>query len=298
MGKALFDAYPAVRRLFEEGSDLLGMDFRRLCFEGPDSDLVRTENVQPAITLVALAAAEVLRQEGIVASAAAGHSVGEYAALCTAGVFSFADTMRLVRIRGTAMQAAADRHPGGMAAVLGLDSASVAALNEELQGIGSAAVANYNSPSQVVLTGSADGLEAAVALAKKRGARLVVPLKVSGPWHSPFMAEAQEPIRDALERCGMRAPSVPVRANVSGDSYPQDPSRIREMLVDQIVRPVLWSRSMSGLVADGHRTFVEVGPGTVLTRLMKEISRELAVWSVPDPDGVAKALKAGESLAK
>src|SRR5512134_3244985 len=153
MGKSLFDNYASVKKLFEEASEAVGKNLERLCFEGPEADLARTDNVQPAITLVNLACLRVLREEGVSPSAAAGHSLGEYAALCAAGVFTFADTMRLVQARGAAMQAAAERHPGGMTAVFGLDRAALAAICVEARGAGSVEVANYNSPSQIVLTG-------------------------------------------------------------------------------------------------------------------------------------------------
>ncbi len=296
MGKTFFDAYASVRRLFEEASDATGMDLARLCFEGPEAELVQTGNVQPAITLVDLACFEVLREEGITMTAAAGHSLGEYAALCAAGALSFADTMRLVQRRGRAMQAAAEKYPGSMVAVFGLDVDTLSAICAEVADIGSVEVANQNSPGQVALTGEKEALKRASELAKQRGAKLTVPLKVSGAWHSRFMAEAQEPMRAALEQVDLHPPAVPVMANVTGRAHEGQLAAIRTALVDQIVRPVLWARSMSSLIESGHRVFVEVGPGKVLSGLMKDISRDVKAHMVQDVDTLAKFRSARAEL--
>ena len=282
MGKSLFDSYSSVKRLFEEASEVVGKNFEKLCFEGPEADLVRTDNVQPAITLVNLACLQVLREEGVSPSAAAGHSLGEYAALCAAGVFTFADTMRLVQIRGAAMQGAAERNPGGMTAVFGLDKYTLTAICEELKDAGSVEVANHNSPAQVVLTGAKEALQKAAELAKRKGAKLIVPLKVSGPWHSRFMAEAKDKMKDALQECPVACPSVPVISNVTGDVYPDDAEMIRENLVEQMVSPVLWASSMNRLIQSGHRQFLEVGPGKILTGMMKDINRDAKIMNVQD----------------
>ena len=282
MGTSLFNSYSSVKRLFEEASEVVRKNFEKLCFEGPEVDLVRTDNVQPAITLVNLACLQVLREEGVSPSAAAGHSLGEYAALCAAGVFTFAETIRLVQIRGAAMQEAAERNPGGMTAVFGLDKDTLTAICEELKDAGSVEVANHNSPAQVVITGAKVALQKAAELAKKKGAKLIVPLKVSGPWHSRFMAEAKHKMKDALQECPVACPSVPVISNVTGDVYPDDAEMIRENLVEQMVSPVLWASSMSRLIQNGHRHFLEVGPGKVLTGLLKDINRDAKIMNVQD----------------
>jgi [acyl-carrier-protein] S-malonyltransferase len=288
MGSILFNSYPAVRRLFEEVSEDAGMDFAKLCFEGPEPELMRTSNAQPAITLVNLACVQVLRDESVSPSAAAGHSLGEYAALCAAGVFTPVETMRLVRIRGAAMQAAAERHPGAMTAVFGLDQTALAAVCEEARSVGCVEVANVNSPSQVVITGEKEALHKAAELAKKRGAKLAVPLKVSGPWHSRFMAEASAPMREALAQCAVSRPSIPVIANVTADVYPDDPGAIREALIAQLVSPVLWYDSVQRLANDGHRLFIESGPGKVLSGLMRDIFREGRMLVMQTADDLAK----------
>jgi len=288
MGKGLFDNHASVKRLFDEASEVLGKNLAKLCFEGPEADLVRTDNVQPAITLVNLACLQLLREQGIVPSAAAGHSLGEYAALCAAGVFTFADTMRLVAARGAAMQKAAERHPGGMTAVFGLDRPALAQICEEVAPAGSVQVANHNSPAQVVLTGTNEGLQQAVELAKKRGAKLCIPLKVSGPWHSRFMAEAKERVQQVLTECAVAQPSFPVISNVTAEAHAGAADGICEALVAQLVSPVLWAGSMRRLLRDGHAVYVECGPGKALAGLMRDINREAKVFGALQPDDLSK----------
>jgi [acyl-carrier-protein] S-malonyltransferase len=288
MGKSFYEAHPSVRRLFEEASDVTGMNLTRLCFEAPEAELVQTANVQPAITLVNRACFEVLQEEGVTMAMAAGHSLGEYSALCAAGVFSFADTMRLVQQRGRAMEEAATRDPGGMMAVFGLDVATAWDICRQAADTGSVEVANQNSPGQLALTGEKPALARAGELAKQRGAKLTVPLKVSGAWHSRFMASAQGVMHDALARVELQPPAVPVVANVTGRPHEHDPAAIRKALVDQMVSPVLWSQSMTGCIQSGHRLFVEAGPGKVLSGLMKDISRDVRAHHVQDPETLAK----------
>jgi [acyl-carrier-protein] S-malonyltransferase len=287
MGKALFDAHDSVKRLFKEASEVLGKNLAQLCFEGPEAELARTDNVQPAITLVNLACLRVLREQGVEPSAAAGHSLGEYSALCAAGVLTPADTMRLVQARGAAMRDAAERHPGGMTAVFGLARPALAQICEEAAGAGAVEVANHNSPSQVVLTGTKEGLQKAVELAKQKGAKLCVPLKVSGPWHSRFMAEAKERLQQVLAECTLASPSFPVISNVTAEAYASAES-IRDALVAQLVSPVLWAGSMERLLRNGHAVYVEAGPGKALAGLMRDISREARVFSALQPDDLSK----------
>jgi [acyl-carrier-protein] S-malonyltransferase len=291
MGKSFYDEVPSVKRLFEEASDVTGKDLRTLCFDGPDTTLVQTDNVQPAITLVSLVALQVLRDSGVDAAAAAGHSVGEYAALCAAGTFSFADAMQLVQVRGAAMRAEAERHPGSMAAIFGLSPEVLAEICADA-GAGGVQLANHNTKTQIVVTGTQDGVQAVGKAAKARGAKLVVPLKVSGPWHSRFMAGAQEPLRECLQHCTVSAPKIETIANVTATAYGSDPDSIKSALVTQIVSPVLWSQSMAGLVARGFRTFVEVGPGRVLGGLLKDFGPEIRVFNVQDTETLSKFLAA------
>jgi [acyl-carrier-protein] S-malonyltransferase len=288
MGKGLYDGYPAVRKMFEEASDITGKDLKRLCFEGPASVLVQTENVQPAITLVNLACWRVLQFEGVAPAAAAGHSLGEYSALCAAGIFSVAETIRLVAARGAAMRQAADEHPGGMVAIFGLDLASVSRLCTD-RGEGDAvAIANENSPSQIVITGESERVKEIAALSKQNGAKLTVPLKVSGPWHSQLMAGAKDRMREALGSATPGPARIPVIANVTAEEYPSDRQGIEKLLIDQIVSPVLWATSMRRLIDRGHRVFVEAGPGKVLCGLLREVSRDVKAFNVQDPESLVR----------
>jgi [acyl-carrier-protein] S-malonyltransferase len=287
MGREFHEHFPAVQRLFEEASEILEMDLRRLCFEDPDSTLIRTDNVQPAVTLVNLACLRVLQDEGVVPVAAGGHSLGEYAALCAAGVFSVADTLRLVRHRGVVMQQAAQDNPGGMIAVMGLPVERFQSICERAAPAGSVEIANHNSPAQVILTGEQGALKAAAALAKKEGAVLVVPLKVSGPWHSRFMGSASRMMAEVLAASEIREPAIPVVSNVTGD-FVSNAQQIRDCLVQQIVQPVQWVACENRLLQEGHRLFVEVGPGHMLGGLMRDNTREATVINVENLDGLAR----------
>jgi [acyl-carrier-protein] S-malonyltransferase len=198
--------------------------------------------------------------------------------------------MRLVRVRGAAMQAAADRNPGGMVAVFGLGADALEGICEEASELGSVEIANHNSLTQVAITGEEEALKRAGELAKAAGAKLVIPLKVSGPWHSRFMADAQSQMRAALSETKMATPSVPVVANVTG--LPHDTARTSELLMDQLVSPVRWVRSMTHLVENGYEDFVEVGPGKVLTGLFRDIHREARVMHVQDMETLAKLMEA------
>jgi [acyl-carrier-protein] S-malonyltransferase len=284
MGKTLFEHHASVQRLFEEASDVARRDLKSLCFEGPEATLMRTDNAQPAITLVNLACLSVLREEGVVPSAAAGQSLGEYSALCAAGVLSVAETIRLVTIRGAAMNDAAERHPGGMTAVFGLDMPTLQAMCDEAADAGSVEIANQNSPTQLVISGDKAALQRASELAKKKGAKLIVPLKVAGPWHSRFMQDARERMRPVLAQCEIAPPAIRVMANATGAPYPADRERIVDNLLGQLVSPVLWATSMQLLIGEGAGVFVEVGPGKVLTGLMRDINSKVKVLNVQDED--------------
>ena len=290
MGEDLHRNFPRVRELFAEASDALSMNFEQLCFEGPESLLVQTENVQPAITLVNVACLEVLKSKGITPAAAAGHSLGEYSALYAAGVMSFTDLMKLVRNRGIFMKDAASRNPGGMIAVMGIGIESAEKVCKMVEGIGSVEIANHNSPGQIILSGEKDALGKAMELAKEEGAKLVVPLKVSGPWHSRFMREARELMVDLLEANSFHQPSIPVVANVSAD-YEHGADQIKENLVRQITSPVLWVDTIQRLMTDGYTSYIEVGPGRVLRGLVKDISRQANVGNVENVKTLEKFLE-------
>lgn len=282
MGEDLYNAYAEVRELFGQASDLLKIDMMELCFKGPDEVLKQTENAQPAVTLVNAACYAVLRKEGYAPAAAAGHSLGEYSALYAAGVFDFASLMRTVRQRGIFMQEAADRNPGGMLAVMGLPMEKVTEVCASLKESTPVEIANYNSPRQVILTGEAEAIENAAALTKKAKG-LVIKLKVSGPWHSRFMAGARAAMEEFLKGVTVKKASIPVVSNVTAD-YMTEPDEIKRNLVDQITCPVRWTDSIARLLGDGNRSFVEAGPGKVLKGLMREINKEVKTYNIENTD--------------
>lgn len=235
---------------------------------GPEDLLTRTDNVQPAITAVSLATLRVLLAAGILPDGAAGHSLGEYAALVCAGVISEADALRLTRRRGELMQACADRHPGGMIAMIGADRETAARIAAEASPEGLTGVANVNSEGQVVLSGPADAVAKAAEIARAAGVRRVIPLRVSGAWHSPLMRDAAEGLVPELEGTVFSDPAIPVYANVTAEPA-ESGGRERELLALQVTSPVLWADTMRRMTGDGFDTFVEVGPGAVLQGLLK-----------------------------
>ena len=278
MGRDIYDQFESVRNLFDQAQQLLDFDVAQLCFEGPEAALTRTDNVQPAVTLVDIAFFQVVTEAGILPSATAGHSLGEYAALHAAGVLPFNEVIPLVRSRGLFMQEAAEKHPGGMLAAIGLDIDQLEEVCKLVAGQGSVEIANHNSPSQVILTGENDALKEAARTIKEKGGR-AIPLKVSGPWHSRFMKPAAEQMSNLLAEAQLAEPHVPVAANVSGELY-GSVDEIRDGLKRQIASPVRWVACVEQLIADGNRIFVELGPGSTLARLVREIDKSVKVVSV------------------
>jgi len=292
MGKEFYQHVSGVEQLFERASSILNMDMCRLCFEDPDQILGQTEFVQPAITVINLACLLAAREAGIIPVAVAGHSLGEYVALFCARAFSFEDTLRLVRRRGILMQEAASLYPGGMVAVMGLDIERCQELCEQACEVGSVEIANHNSPRQVILSGEKEALRLASSYAKKAGAKLVVPLKVSGPWHSRFMQHASEEMKQALAACPPKTPEIPVVSNVTGKRY-ETAEQVQHCLVQQMIRPVQWTSSIERLIQEGHRVFVEMGPGRVLSGLIRDISKDVTVMNVERIDDLRKIRAVG-----
>ena len=290
MGRDFYDTYATVRDLFDKSSDAIGMDLKKLCFDGPEFVLVETDNVQPAVTLINIATFYVLREEGIYPSASAGHSLGEYAALLAANVVDSIDLMKLVKYRGTFMKEAADKNMGGMIAIMGLGIDKITRLCKEVKEIGYAEVANINSPGQVIISGKANVLRKVSELAKKEGAKFTIPLKVSGPWHSKFMFEARTKMEETLKEFNFNRPTIPVIANATAD-YEPEPELIKTNLAIQITSPVLWMQSIRKLISDGFNYFVEVGPKRVLSGLMRDIDREVKIFNVENLETLQKFLK-------
>lgn len=281
MGAGLAQAFPIARRTFEEASEALGFDLAGMCFEGPQEQLVKTKNTQPAILTHSVAAFRVLGERGITPRAAAGHSLGEYSAYVAAGSLSLVDAVRLVRRRGELMFEAGLERPGAMAAVLGLEGAVVAALCAEVAE-GTVCAANLNSPGQVVISGDPRAVEAAMARSREAGAKRTVPLNVSGAFHSPLMAKAADGLRAALAQVAVLPARIPVVANASAAAV-AEPQAVRESLARQLLSPVRWEDSMRALLRDPGPPFLEVGPGKVLKGILRAIDHEARCETAGEP---------------
>jgi [acyl-carrier-protein] S-malonyltransferase len=298
MGQALAEAFPSARLLFEEIDDALSQHLTRLMFEGPERELMLTENAQPALLAVSLAVLRVLEAEAgfDIAGGAeggaryvAGHSLGEYSALAAARALPVADAARLVKRRGRAMQEAVPVGEGAMAALLGLDLVAAREICAEAAGSLVCALANDNSPGQIVVSGHTAAVERAAALAAARRARAIM-LPVSAPFHCPLMAPVAEIMREALEEVPPQAPVVPLVANVTAVAT-QDPEEIRELLLDQVTRMVRWRETIELFAKSEVEEVVELGSGRVLTGLTRRIDRELAAVSVGTPDELDTLVK-------
>jgi [acyl-carrier-protein] S-malonyltransferase len=283
MGRAIAERFPAARAVYDEGSDAVGFDLAKLCFEGPIEDLTRTELQQPALVATSLACLRAVETLGVAPDYVVGHSVGEYSALAAAGAISSRDAVGLVRVRGEAMAEAARRNPGAMAAVLGLDDGVVEELCAAIEGVWPA---NYNCPGQVVVSGSNEAVDRLLVEASARGARKTVKLRVSGAFHSPLVARAAERLRPVLSRAPWREPATPFMSTVTARI--EDAQRLATLLVEQVTGPVKFTQAVRGLVADGVGIFVEVGPGNVLTGLLRRCDRSLKTLSASDPESLAK----------
>lgn len=272
MAKDLYEQHPEARALFEQADAVVGFPLSKICFDGPEEELKQTKNTQPAIFLHSIAIARI--HHGERASMAAGHSLGEYSALVYAGALTFEDGLRLVRLRGELMQQAGVEQPGTMAAVVGLESTVIDEVCRMASDAGIVQAANFNSPGQIVISGSVSGVRKAMELAKERGAKLVKELPVSGAFHSPLMESAKSGLREALERTAIRDASIPVYANVSAKPV-RAVTEIRRLLYEQLTSPVRWEETIKNMAFDGASMFVEIGPGKVLQGLVKRIRSDV-----------------------
>jgi [acyl-carrier-protein] S-malonyltransferase len=291
MGRELVERFPIAAQTFVEADRALRFQLSKLCFEGPEEDLRLTENTQPAIMTVSVAAARVLAEHGVEPALAAGHSLGEWSAHVIAGTFSFADAVRAVKARGAAMQKAVPRGEGAMAAVLALDPAQVAeACTEAARETGmTVQAANLNSPGQTVISGAAAAVEKASAICKAKGARRTVPLPVSAPFHCALMQPAQEEVERVLAGIAMRDPRIPVAANVTGYLV-TTADATRDALIRQVTSAVRWVDCVQSLKTAGADLFIEVGPGKVLCGLLMQIDPELKSLNVEDAASLDKTL--------
>ena len=286
MGQDLYGADPAVRDLFDEAETLLEFPLKQICFEGPEEVLKQTRYTQPAIFVHSLAIDLLLRRQGIVPDAAAGHSLGEYSALVSAGAIAFADGVRLVKIRGELMQRAGDLRPGTMAAILGLSPEQIESVCAAAAGEETVQPANFNCPGQIVISGSVPAVHRAMELAKESGAKIVKELVVSGAFHSPLMGEALHGLKEALATVDVRPAAVPVYSNVKAQPV-TSPEEIRALLQQQLMAPVRWEEILRNMIAAGHDDFYEVGPGRVLQGLLKRTDRQAACRAVGTVDDLA-----------
>jgi [acyl-carrier-protein] S-malonyltransferase len=294
MGKDLAEKYPVARQTFEEADDALAYKLSTVCFEGPEEQLRLTEITQPAILTVSIAALRVLETRIPKPSYVAGHSLGEYSAHVTSGTFSFAEAVRTVRNRGKYMQEAVPVGVGAMAAILGMEAAKVADICQDAAQGEVCEPANLNSPEQIVISGNTAAVERAARLADERGAKRAKLLPVSAPFHCSLMKPAQDRLEKDLDALKMQKPVYPVACNVEAELVTDD-QRARDTLLRQVTGSVKWEQCMRLLIAQGVRTFIEIGPGKVLCGLLRQIDRSRTGVNVSDDATLAKAL---ESLAK
>ncbi|MDO3380030.1 ACP S-malonyltransferase [Geoalkalibacter halelectricus] len=288
MGKDLAENFAIARQTFEEADQALGLSLSRLCFDGPEEDLKLTENTQPAILATSVAALRVLLQErGLAADYVAGHSLGEFSALVCAGGMDFADALRTVRRRGQLMQQAVPVGEGAMAAIIGLEAdavENVCALAADGQVV---APANFNSPGQIVIAGNTQAVDRAIALAKEKGAKRALPLPVSAPFHCALMEPAGRGLDEVLAGLTFGSLRIPVVTNVEARSNDRT-ERIRELLVTQVSAPVRWQESVEFMAKQGVSRMIEIGPGKVLSGLIKRIAKNVEVGNLEDTGGLQK----------
>jgi [acyl-carrier-protein] S-malonyltransferase len=296
MGRGFYESSPGAKALFEEANAALGFDLKKLAFEGPEAELALTANTQPAVLAASVATAAACAERGLHPAIAAGHSLGEYSALVAAGALRFADAIRVVRKRGQLMQDAVPVGTGAMAALLGLELAEVERLCVEAAKGEIVEVANVNSAQQIVVAGHRAAVERAVDLAGQRGGKKSVVLPVSAPFHCALMAPAAERLRPELESTAVADPRIPVVRNVDA-GVTRTAADVRPFLLAQVASPVRWTACVKRLAAEGATTFVEVGPGRVLTALLKRIVDGAHGLSVEDPAGLDKVLAALETRA-
>ena len=286
MGYKLYQSSPKAKEIFQEADEALQFSLSRLCFEGPEDELRQTINAQPAIMTVSIACLRAASEVNhtVSPSFVAGHSLGEYTALVAANVLGFTDAIRLVRERGRLMQKAGEIKPGGMAAIIGLDEAALKEICRE----SGAEIANFNCSVQIVISGSKEALERAMELAKARDARRVIPLQVSGAFHSTLMQPTIEGLSEAISQINFRTPEIPIVVNSTAQPVTTTEG-VKEELLRQLCNCVQWQPSVEYMVGEGISTFIEIGPGQVLSGLIKRISDKVRVLNMSDPESI-KAL--------
>lgn len=291
MAKTFYDSFSSVRETYEKANDILGMDIASLSFKGPEDELRKTKNAQVAILLHSVVGDALLKSLGIKPDIVAGHSLGEYSANVSAGSLELDDALHVVRFRGELMWESGVKSPGTMSAIVGMDNDKVEELCREASAQGIVSVANYNSPHQVVISGEPGAVKAASELAGSRGAKRVIPLKVSGAFHSELMRDPALKLSKVLSKAKISDPRIPVVANWSGKTV-KDSEAVGDALKRQMLSPVLWVQSIKTMLQFGAECFVEVGPGKVLLGLLKRIDSKVAMYSVSDTESLESTVKA------
>jgi [acyl-carrier-protein] S-malonyltransferase len=289
MGRELSEALPAARDVFAKAEEAFGPGLTRLCFEGPEEELKKTPNTQPALVATSLACLKALEDRGVQPSMVAGHSVGEYSALVAARVVDVAMAIQLTALRGREMDRACPAGTGGMAAIMGFERPEVQALCDGVREVGVAQIAAINTTGQLVIAGHIRALTEVIALAKAKGAASATILPVSGPFHSSLMKPAEEPLRAALEKLRFARPAVPVVTNADARPHTEG-GELKALLIEQLTRPVLWQASAELMVRSGVDVFVELGAGRVLSGLIKRLDRNVTCHSVRDPESLEKTV--------
>lgn len=290
MGKSFYDAYPEIKEMFQEADDVLNFPLSDIMFNGPKETLTATQNAQPALLLNSIAVHTLLLKSDVQSVMAVGHSLGEYSALVASGAISLEDAVQLVQARGKLMEEAYPSGKGAMAAVLGL---SVEKVEETLMSLETDEIvdlANINCPGQIVISGTKEGIEQATAVLKENGAKRVLPLNVSGPFHSRLMKAANEKFTEKLEAISIKDANIPVYANVTASPV-TDHEKIKELLIKQLYSPVLFEDSIRNMISQGVDAFVEVGNGKVLSGLVKKIDRKVPTFAIQDPDSMEEFIK-------
>ncbi|PRP51217.1 [acyl-carrier-protein] S-malonyltransferase [Bacillus halotolerans] len=291
MGKELYEQVPAAKHLFDEADETLETKLSSLIFEGDAKELTLTYNAQPALLTTSIAVLEKFKESGITPDFTAGHSLGEYSALVAAGAMSFKDAVYTVRKRGEFMNEAVPAGEGAMAAILGMDADALKQVTDKVTEDGHLVqLANLNCPGQIVISGTAKGVELASEQAKENGAKRAIPLDVSGPFHSELMKPAADKLKEVLDSCELKDADVPVISNVSADVM-TDKADIKEKLIEQLYSPVRFEETVNKLIAEGVTTFIEIGPGKVLSGLVKKVNRRLKTIAVSDPETIELAIQ-------
>jgi [acyl-carrier-protein] S-malonyltransferase len=279
MGQDLYEKYDQVRARYQQAGSIVDFDLIKLSFEGPEEELAQTEKTQPAVFVHSFVICELLKAHGLKPAMVAGHSLGEYSALAAAGVFSFEQGLRLVQMRGKLMQNAGQGAKGAMAAIIGLDYLTVHSICQQASHRALVDLANFNSPDQIVISGTIEGVQSAMKSAGERGAKRVLQLNVSGAFHSPLMSPVQKQFSEELEKIDFCDPEVPVFTNVTGQAT-TSADEIKIFLEKQLLSPVQWTETIKHMLQGGAETFIEIGPGKVLTGLLRKIDRQINVISI------------------